>query len=82
MADKSELTIVDPEQDLSWQDFEDEVASYFERSIPVGEWGVNANCCRVRRKPRYFSRDREADIVFDVAVEVFPFRTYGPHLRL
>jgi Restriction endonuclease len=72
MADNSDLTIVDPEQNLSWQDFEDEVASYFEQSIPTGEWGVNASCCRVRRKPRYFSRDREADIVFDVAVEVFP----------
>ena len=72
MSEDSGHQIVDPKQDLSWKDFEEEVAVYFERSLPTGVWGLSASSCRVRRKPAYFSKDRDGDIVFDVSIEVFP----------
>ncbi|ODA36612.1 restriction endonuclease [Planctopirus hydrillae] len=57
---------------VPWVSFEAEVAEYFEKSLPQGDWGLVANSASVRRKPAYYSKDRETDIVFDASVEVRP----------
>lgn len=39
-----------------------------------------ANCCTVRKKPNYYCRDREADVNFDVVVEVRRQGGTDPHV--
>ena len=67
---------------VAWQAFELEVAHFMEKSILQGKWGIHANTAIVKRKPKYFSRDREKAIVFDVSVEVCPVENPGELLLL
>ena len=39
--------------------------------IDAGRFFVKKECCKLLRKPRYYSRDRKSDIVFDVGIEVY-----------
>ena len=51
-------------------EYEDDVAVVVGRELALGSFGLNAELARVRRKPSYYSRNRQKDIVFDVSVEV------------
>jgi hypothetical protein len=50
--------------------FEIQVADAVERDLASGNYGLDPTCSIVRRKPSYFSRDRNKNIVFDVSIEV------------
>ncbi len=52
--------------------FESRVFEIINRSLSDGSFGFLPECCRVLKKPRYFSKDRESDIVFDLSIEVWP----------
>jgi Restriction endonuclease len=56
---------------LPWQAFEDEVASYIVKILDDGVLGLKKRLTRVTPKRALYSRDRAAEIVFDVVVEVF-----------
>lgn len=51
--------------------YELEVAQALEEDLASGRFGLIPSRANVRRRPSYFSRDRQKDIVFDVSVEVF-----------
>ncbi len=57
---------------VPWEAFEQEVYDFLNRSVHDGSLGLSPNTARVRPKPRYFSRDRGKDIVFDASIEVHP----------
>src|SRR4051812_29628722 len=50
--------------------FEAKVYAYFRKLIDDGQFFADRDCCRIYRQKRYYSRDREAEITFDVAIEV------------
>ncbi len=50
--------------------YESQVADAVEAELAAGNYGIDPECAVVHRKPKYFSRDRNKDIVFDVSVEV------------
>jgi len=58
---------------LDWQSFEDEVAEHVEKEINFCNLGLKPDTARVIKKPRYYSKLRESDIIFDVSIEVWPF---------
>ncbi len=51
--------------------FEDEVYSLLRQIVDDERFFIKAEHCRVERKPVYYSRDREANIVFDLSVEAW-----------
>lgn len=51
--------------------FEDEIYSYFRRLIDSGGFWAKTENCRLRKKPRYYSKDRESEIQFDLSIEIF-----------
>lgn len=53
-------------------EFEDIVAGVFNKLMLEGALGVDPQCAKVISKPKYYSRDREADITFDLAIEIWP----------
>jgi len=50
--------------------YERDVATLVESELKKGNFGVDPALARVNRKPKYFSRDRNKDITFDVSMEV------------
>jgi Zn-dependent peptidase ImmA (M78 family) len=50
---------------------EKQIYEYFEAEINLGRFFAKAECCKLRRKPKYFSRDRESEITFDVSIEIY-----------
>lgn len=50
--------------------YENAVADAIEVDLARGDYGLDPAFAKVRRKPSYFSRDRNKDIVFDVSIEV------------
>jgi hypothetical protein len=50
--------------------YEHEVADAVEAGLARGDYGLDPALAKVCRKPSYFSRDRNKDIVFDVSIEV------------
>ncbi len=70
MKDDSPFEALRP-QPLEWQQFEIEVAQYIEDSVADLALGVIPCNSKVRRKPKYFSRDRESEITFDISIEIF-----------
>lgn len=50
--------------------YENEVAAVVEAELAQGNLGIDPALVLVRRKPSYFSRDRQKYIVFDVSIEV------------
>jgi Zn-dependent peptidase ImmA (M78 family) len=52
------------------ENFESIIYDFFKEAIDSGNTPFNKNSCRLRKKPRYYSKDRESDIVFDLAIEV------------
>lgn len=51
--------------------FEDEIYSYFQRLIDNDGFLAKSELCRLRKKPKYYSKDRESDIQFDLSIEIF-----------
>ncbi len=50
--------------------YEGQVADAVEVELVAGNYGIDPACAVIRRKPGYFSRDRNKDIVFDVSIEL------------
>lgn len=50
--------------------YEIQVTEWVEAQLAAGNYGIIPSLATVRRKPSYFSRDRNKDIVFDVSIEV------------
>jgi hypothetical protein len=50
--------------------FEEQVFDFLSQEVDQGRFYFSAGCCKVFRKKSYYSRDREAHIVFDVVIEV------------
>jgi hypothetical protein len=50
--------------------YENEVADEVETELIQGNLGLDPSLACVLRKPSYFSRDRQKNIVFDVSIEV------------
>lgn len=55
---------------LPWQHFEDEVAYYVQTQVESGSLAIIPSTAQVRKKPRYFSRERADNIEFDISIEV------------
>jgi Zn-dependent peptidase ImmA (M78 family) len=51
--------------------FEDEIYAYFRRLIDAGEFWAKSENCKLNKKPRYYSKDRESGIQFDLSIEIF-----------
>jgi Restriction endonuclease len=52
------------------KDYEIEVASLVQKMVDEGELGIMPELAKIKRKPSYYSRDRQKDIIFDVSIEV------------
>ena len=52
-------------------DFERRVFELLDSDIRSDRFPVKSSHCRLRHRPRYYSRDRQSDIVFDISIEVF-----------
>lgn len=50
--------------------FEAEILQYLQTEIAAGRFFARPDCCTVRSKPKYYSQDRKADIVFDISIEL------------
>lgn len=50
--------------------FEEQICNYFDEEILAGRFFAKPECCKVRKKPKYHSRDRGGDITFDVSIEI------------
>jgi hypothetical protein len=59
--------------------YEQYVLNLLQDELDRGTLGIDPNLTRVRHKPRYFSRDRGKDIIFDVSFEVFRKNAAEPH---
>jgi Zn-dependent peptidase ImmA (M78 family) len=49
---------------------ENQIYEYFFNEIQAGRFWAKSECCRLKKKPRYHSRDRGGDITFDVSIEI------------
>ena len=59
--------------------YESKVADTLQFGINAGDHGLDPKACVVKRKPKYYSRDRECYIIFDAAVEVTRPRESTPY---
>jgi Zn-dependent peptidase ImmA (M78 family) len=50
---------------------EKDIYDFFELEIKADRFIAKADCCKLRRKPKYFSRDRGSEITFDVSIEIY-----------
>jgi len=50
--------------------YEIDVAAAVEAELVQGNLGLDPTLATVRHKPKYFSRDRKKNIIFDVSIEV------------
>jgi Zn-dependent peptidase ImmA (M78 family) len=53
-------------------EFEEKVTEVFKNFLRDGSLGVDPLYAKVFTKPKYYSRDREADITFDLSIEIWP----------
>lgn len=51
--------------------FEKEVFAFFDQLIKKGHFMVMPEGCKLYRQKKYYSRERESDIIFDIAIEVY-----------
>lgn len=53
--------------------FEEEIYNFFKREIISGQFIATPECCKIFKQKSYFSKDRESNIIFDIAIEIsFP----------
>ena len=50
--------------------YEVDAANLAETELKNGNLGIDPSCAVVCRKPKYFSRDRQSNITFDVSIEL------------
>ena len=50
--------------------YENAAANLAEAELNNGNLGIDPSCAIVRRKPKYYSRDRKSEITFDVSIEL------------
>ena len=50
---------------------EKRIHDFFAAEIAADRFFAKASCCKVRKKPKYFSRDRGREIIFDVSIEIY-----------
>jgi Zn-dependent peptidase ImmA (M78 family) len=60
--------------------FENFVFDYFSALIQKGYMGLNPSHTKIYKQKKYYSKDREDYITFDVAIEVFLFDQKEPYL--
>ncbi|RJN38313.1 hypothetical protein D3X76_14045, partial [Acinetobacter baumannii] len=60
--------------------FENFVFDYFSALIQKGYMGLNPSHTKIYKQKKYYSKDREDYIIFDVAIEVFLFDQKEPYL--
>jgi len=65
---------------MNSEEYEDVVASLIKNEIRDGKQGFDPNASNVVQKPKYYSRDRERDITFDVSVELTRTNEESPFL--
>ncbi|WP_367392076.1 ImmA/IrrE family metallo-endopeptidase [Lewinella sp. LCG006] len=53
-------------------EFEERVYLLLEKAIDEGILGMDGKYCKLRKKPKYYSKERESDIIFDLSIEVWP----------
>ena len=51
-------------------EFERKVFLYFRSLIEQDQFLAKRECCRIYQKKKYYSRDRESDIIFDISIEI------------
>lgn len=51
--------------------FENEVLEFFRWFISTDQFWAKKECCRLVPKPKYYSQSRQADITFDIAIEIW-----------
>jgi hypothetical protein len=59
--------------------YELEVAKVVDRELAQGNLGLDPSQAEVRHQPKYSSRDRNRDIVFDISIEVSRKGASGPY---
>lgn len=59
--------------------YELSVADKIESGIIAGDHGLDPKACVIKRKPKYYSRDRMGEIIFDAAVEITRPRESTPY---
>lgn len=57
---------------LKGNQFEDKVFDLLQNEVEKGTIPLLLQCCKFQRKPKYYSRDREKPIEFDLSIEVTP----------
>lgn len=62
--------------------FENFVFNYFSSLIQNGYLGFNPNQTRIYKQHKYYSKDRESYIIFDIAIEIFLFGEDQPYMIL
>lgn len=50
---------------------EDQIYHFFSSEIAAHRLFAKPSCCKIRKKPRYYSRDRNNEIEFDVSIEIY-----------
>ncbi|EXI10791.1 hypothetical protein J610_4076, partial [Acinetobacter sp. 723929] len=58
--------------------FENFVFDYFSILLRKGYLGINPNQAKIYKQKKYYSKDREGYIIFDVAIEVSFFEQEDP----
>lgn len=57
---------------LKGNQFEDKVFDLLQNEVEKGTIPLLLQCCKFQRRPKYYSRDREKPIEFDLSIEVTP----------
>ncbi|MGE8377353.1 MAG: restriction endonuclease, partial [Sphingobacterium sp.] len=57
---------------LKGNQFEDKVFDILQDEVEKGTIPLLLQCCKFQRKPKYYSKDREKPIEFDISIEVTP----------
>src|ERR1700722_3450452 len=60
--------------------FEERSFEIIKAAIIDKRLGLDPGCCKVFRKPAYYSKDREGNIIFDQSIEVWPPNADRCHL--
>lgn len=57
---------------LKGNQFEDKVFDILQDEVEKGSIPLLLQCCKFKKKPKYYSKDREKPIEFDISIEVTP----------
>lgn len=57
---------------LKGNQFEEKAFKLIEDEVNNGNIPILPQCCKFQRKPKYYSKNREANIEFDISIEITP----------